>query len=1032
MIPVSLRFKGIYSYQEEQFIDFERLTDAQLFGIFGAVGSGKSTILETMSFALYGETERLNKGDNRGYNMMNLKSDNLFIEFIFKAGKKNKERFKFIVNGKRNSKKFEDVKTFSRNAYIKKKGDWEPIKKNTAEDILELSYQNFRRALIIPQGKFQEFLQLKSKERTLMLKEIFGLERFELYEKVAVVKKNIEMEINDAEARLDQIGEAGEDFIKKNEKALTKKEKEAGEIERTLKEKTDVQNEMSRIKKIYEMVAKAKEELDGFKRNELEFKKKTEILNQYKNCKANFRDLFDQKKKKEVNIEEDEEKIAEYKERFEELEKEHKTIEKVFRELEAKHEKKDETLSRVEDLRRMVDVKKIEKNKEGMEKKLISAERELKEKKDRVEEIKKDKVAVKKELADEKKKAPESVDLLGVQGWFSKKEMIEKSVKDAEKDKNEKGKRIESIEKEKDALINKKNIREYFRDKPGSRTFEKAPGVLGGALSDIKKEIKSLENKIRPLELREQMSEAASELHKGEPCPLCGAKDHPQPLKPGDITRQLEKEKGAHEELKKRQSEVKETLSEINALYKQKNVPEEELKGLEGELEGFLSELDSHVKAFNFKGFSPSDKELLKEKIKANTVAAKKIKELEQAVNRTEEKLERAEQVMHKCRSEYDELKSELDSAGVKIDTLMKEISDDIGAKDWEKEPSEIEKEAQVLKKELETLADKYAKKKKEISFIKSTINELKGTIKKSEEVIKKDIAEFEKTEEVIKDRLEKNGYKKTTEVEEILGRKIDEKEEGVLINKFWKGLETATVKLNEAQKEAGTKKYDAKKHEKINEDAEALNDKKNAINQAIGELKNKIKEHKKNLSEKKRLEKDLKKMRIREGNMRMLANLFRKNGFLNYVSTVYLQNFCRVANERFYKLTRQSMKLRLEGDNDFCVQDFMNEGKTRNIKTLSGGELFQASLSLAIALSDSIQSKFGNRQNFFFLDEGFGSQDKDSLQDIFYALKTMRKENRIVGIISHVEELQEEVDTHLRTIKNEDTGSHIKPSWEY
>jgi len=59
----------------------------------------------------------------------------------------------------------------------------------------------------------------------------------------------------------------------------------------------------------------------------------------------------------------------------------------------------------------------------------------------------------------------------------------------------------------------------------------------------------------------------------------------------------------------------------------------------------------------------------------------------------------------------------------------------------------------------------------------------------------------------------------------------------------------------------------------------------------------------------------------------------------------------CRLANERFYKLTRKSMKLRLEENNDFCVQDFMNEGKIRNIKTLSGGELFQASLALAVAL---------------------------------------------------------------------------------
>ena len=65
MIPITLTLRGIYSYQKEQIIDFTKLISAHLFGIFGPVGSGKSTVLEAISFALYGETERLNKKDNR-------------------------------------------------------------------------------------------------------------------------------------------------------------------------------------------------------------------------------------------------------------------------------------------------------------------------------------------------------------------------------------------------------------------------------------------------------------------------------------------------------------------------------------------------------------------------------------------------------------------------------------------------------------------------------------------------------------------------------------------------------------------------------------------------------------------------------------------------------------------------------------------------------------------------------------------------------------------------------------------------------
>ena len=88
MIPVKLTIQGLYSYQDRQTINFTQLTSANLFGIFGVVGSGKSSILEAITFAIYGKTDRLNlSGDNRNYNMMNLKSNELLIEFVFETGK---------------------------------------------------------------------------------------------------------------------------------------------------------------------------------------------------------------------------------------------------------------------------------------------------------------------------------------------------------------------------------------------------------------------------------------------------------------------------------------------------------------------------------------------------------------------------------------------------------------------------------------------------------------------------------------------------------------------------------------------------------------------------------------------------------------------------------------------------------------------------------------------------------------------------------------------------------------------------------
>ncbi|MBC7921177.1 MAG: SMC family ATPase, partial [Ferruginibacter sp.] len=160
------------------------------------------------------------------------------------------------------------------------------------------------------------------------------------------------------------------------------------------------------------------------------------------------------------------------------------------------------------------------------------------------------------------------------------------------------------------------------------------------------------------------------------------------------------------------------------------------------------------------------------------------------------------------------------------------------------------------------------------------------------------------------------------------------------------------------------------------------------------------------------------------------LKKLFRESGFVNYVSSVYLQNLCHAANERFHPLTRQKLKLEITDRNEFQIRDLLHDGRVRSVKTLSGGQTFQAALCLALALADNLQQFTQSSQNFFFLDEGFGSLDKESLQTVFDTLKALRKENRIVGVISHVEEMQHEIDTYLQITNDEVTGSAVKTSW--
>lgn len=195
-------------------------------------------------------------------------------------------------------------------------------------------------------------------------------------------------------------------------------------------------------------------------------------------------------------------------------------------------------------------------------------------------------------------------------------------------------------------------------------------------------------------------------------------------------------------------------------------------------------------------------------------------------------------------------------------------------------------------------------------------------------------------------------------------------------------------------------------------------------LNTELSRLKNSLKEKSEILEEKQILEK-------RHENLRTLAELFKADGFVQYVSSIYLRQLCDQSNFRFQRMTKNQLSLQLNDKLDFEVVDYLNEGRSRSVKTLSGGQSFQVSLSLALALAENVQLRSVSDKNFFFIDEGFGTQDSDAVNIVFETLMQLQKENRMVGIISHVSELQEKIPMSLHVDNDAERGSLISSSWE-
>ena len=153
------------------------------------------------------------------------------------------------------------------------------------------------------------------------------------------------------------------------------------------------------------------------------------------------------------------------------------------------------------------------------------------------------------------------------------------------------------------------------------------------------------------------------------------------------------------------------------------------------------------------------------------------------------------------------------------------------------------------------------------------------------------------------------------------------------------------------------------------------------------------------------------------------------------YVQTTYFERIIARANLRFLVMSggQYELKRRTAGPGrgqsglELDVIDHQN-GSERSVKSLSGGESFLASLSLALGLSDEVQSSAGGiRLDTMFVDEGFGSLDDDTLQQALRALATLSENRRLVGVISHVAQLKERIDRQIVVTRRPDGGSTVR-----
>jgi DNA repair protein SbcC/Rad50 len=162
----------------------------------------------------------------------------------------------------------------------------------------------------------------------------------------------------------------------------------------------------------------------------------------------------------------------------------------------------------------------------------------------------------------------------------------------------------------------------------------------------------------------------------------------------------------------------------------------------------------------------------------------------------------------------------------------------------------------------------------------------------------------------------------------------------------------------------------------------------------------------------------------------RELARHLSSRGFERWVLAEVVEGLVSAASVILRELSSGAYSLTTDPDGEFSVIDHRNADERRSAKTLSGGETFQASLALALALAEQLSSLAAAgaaRIEATFIDEGFGSLDQDTLETVAGTLENLGGDDRLVGIVTHVRELAEQVPVRLEVAKGPRTATVTK-----
>ena len=1029
MRPHKLTMVAWGPYGGLQEVDFDKFGGKGLFLITGDTGAGKTTIFDAITFALYG---KLNGGrepkDFRSHFAKD--SDRTYVELEFTHDGK---RYTVRRYPQQDRKKQRGEGFTKDGEEISLTFDGEELKQKEAtkkiEGILKIDYDQWKQIAMLAQNDFVKLLNEDTKKRTETLRTIFStdcIERFQndLDARAKNAEKEVKRAVEDIEVAMNSV-DIPEDSPYREEFLARKKFTYLQEFYETLTS----QNKLDE-KVVGELQAEG-ESLEN---------EKLAIVGEITRGEGINKNLKDLETQTSALAEKDKKKpeIDGLKQRITQVNDAISTFKPNIKEYERLDEdRNDKTLSLVSktdelktaqnDLNEALEAQKVALEKEPESEKLTVAISKLQDTRGLYQEVKGLSVSV-DELSKKRIEADAKVRELNK----SKDDLQAKT--DAYRDyltKNSKaGEEIARINgrigeiENKESVIN--SVSKLFSD------YNKQLDVSRKCSDKANEASLKVQNKRGELNAMEEAYFSASAgrlaqgLEEGKPCPVCGATHH---IKLAEVHEDAPTEEAVDQV----REELEKLDSEFNKLWKDKTAATSNLTSTLNTIKARMTEeLD-----MEFSNIEESfDKLKVLTEILSNekTGLKERVKELEPIRKRVEEIDKEFKTIDEDRKTIEDNLKVASEKAAkitalyTQDNTILEEKKSKLtygSLEELDEHIASLTKEKLKIDKAISDSGDR-------VRILTESVNSIKGNIQTLEEQLEDLRVKIEINVEKLKDLLEKSG-KQRQDVDVLLGFESSLNEMNDKVKTF--DLEYSKIEVLVKQLRESTEGQTEVDLESLNATLMEKSGKCTDVQNRMNDVKVRIKHNSEARKKIEEAERSYNQIGTESIDLTRLNNVVSGNEgvrqtFEAYIQALYFSRVLKFANERMRKMTSGRFSLTVKeperGGNakiglDINVYDNYTSTE-RPSDNLSGGESFKAALALALGLSDAVQTMNGGIHiDTLFVDEGFGSLDTESINLALGVLHELSEGNSLIGIISHVGALKNEIDKKILVTRVDD-----------